>query len=156
MKFSTLASLAAVSAVGLAADESEVNFLTALVSDYNDNKKEYVDFIRTATDVPAGLTSLAVAVATYTDDSYTTLLDNSAINVESLMSFATELPWYTRLEAEVEAGEDGSAASAASGSSGSSATSTLTKSSSSSSLAGAATFFAPAGALLGTLALVLM
>lgn len=104
MKFSSVASLAALSTAVLAADQADVNFLTALVGDYDDNKKEYLKFIQTAKDVPAVLTKLALKVVTYTDDSYTTLLDGTDIDVTSLMSYATELPWYSRLESEIEAG----------------------------------------------------
>lgn len=151
MKFCILASLAHLAAVGLAANLEEVQFLTALVSDYDDNKKEYVDFIRTAASYPQDLVRLATQVITYTDDSYTTLLDDGNIDVSGLMSFASELPWYTRIEAE--AGGSGSASAATSGS-GSSSTSS--GSSSTSLGSGAGKFLAPVGAVLGGAAILLL
>lgn len=151
MKFSTAAGLASICAVAAAAASSDVAFLTALVSDFEDNKKEYVQFLVTADDVPAGLTELAVEVGTYTDDSYTTLLDDSDINVTELRSFATELPWYSRIAAAV----GGSVAGSASGSGSTSGSSTSTGSSSSSG-ADASTYAASAGAFLGAVALILM
>lgn len=150
MKFSFLACAAHLAALGLAANQDDVDFLTALVSDYDENKKQYVDFIRTANDVPADLIRLATQVVTYTDDLYTTLLDGDDVNVSSLKAFATELPWYSRLAAEAAVGaESGSAESA-------STTSAAASSSASSSDSGAAGMLAPAGALLGGIALLML
>ncbi|SGZ58960.1 CIC11C00000003946 [Sungouiella intermedia] len=129
----------------MAAEQSEVNFLTALVSDFNEHKTEYVSFIKTATGYPADLTHLAIEIRTYTDDSYTTLLDGDNINVESLMSYATNLPWYSRVAAA--AGISAASGSASTTSSGSTSTSLGS---------GANKYIAPAGALLGGAALLLL
>lgn len=75
------------------ANADEVAFVTALVSDYKAHPKDYINFIATATSVPAEVTHLAIKAATYKDDSYTTLL--STVDVGSLEDFATNLPWYS-------------------------------------------------------------
>ena len=51
---------------------------------------------------------------TYTDDSYTTLLNDDSLNVSNLEAYATSLPWYSRIQAD--AGGKGSASGSASGS----------------------------------------
>ncbi|KAK6460057.1 Seripauperin and TIP1 family-domain-containing protein [Scheffersomyces coipomensis] len=157
-----------------AADSSDAAFLTAFVGDFNSNKKEYIQFIATATGVPAVVTSLALEVATYTDDSYTTLLDDPNINVSSLEAFATNLPWYTRIVAEADgaiassAASSGPSASAATSSpasttSAASTTSSAAKSTSSSattasssSHAAGSALFVPVGSVLAAVAAVLL
>ena len=102
MKLSTVASVSSIFVASAhAANSEQVAFLTALVEDFKDHKGDYLKFYQTASDVPGVLTSLVKQVGTYKDDSYTTLLDDSAINVGSLSSFATNLPWYTRIASEI-------------------------------------------------------
>lgn len=170
MKFSSVLTACAFAVSSAqAAASSDVQFLTALVSDYDNNKKQYFSFIRTAKDVPPDLTSLARDVVTYKDNSYTTLLDDSKINVASLRSFATELPWYSRLAgaAGVPAGlglgsvtlsalgsKLSSKSESKSESKSSSSSSSKLSSSKSTGVGSAAT--APVCALLGAAALILM
>ncbi|KAK6205025.1 Seripauperin and TIP1 family-domain-containing protein [Scheffersomyces amazonensis] len=90
--------------ISQAADQSDVNFLTAFVGDFKDHRGEYILYLATATNVPPEVTSLALEIATYTDDSYTTILDDPEIDISSLEAFATNLPWYTRIEAEANEG----------------------------------------------------
>lgn len=109
MKFATSLSLTALFAsLVTSADvpQSQIDFLTALVSDYQGNVNQYIQFFATAKDVPSGLGAIATKVLTYTDDSYTTILENLSIDVDAIESYATELPWYTRLQEAV--GEDAS------------------------------------------------
>lgn len=184
MQLSTVALLTVASAAAAhAAAASEVAFLTALVGDYNSHKKDYLDFVQTAANVPSALSGLALQVRTYTDDSYTTLLDNSAINVPQLELYATNLPWYTRIQAEVgvtsgaaaggsSASETGSAAAGGSTGRGSTAVtsapvtsgpassgaiiSSLAAATPSSSKNGNTVIVAPLGAVLGAFAVALM
>lgn len=146
-----LVSIVSGSSTTSAAGPADFQFLTVLVGDYNSNRKEYIDYIRTAASVPQEVTLLALQVATYTDDSYTTMLTNSNLNVATLRSFATRLPWYTRLESEL------SAAGGASGSSGSSISKASSMSSMSSSKStGGVAKYAPHGALVGVIAVLLL
>lgn len=112
-----LAPLAAFITSACAADQSDVQFLTALVGDYQDHRTDYIKFFGTADDVPGVLSTLATQVLTYTDTSYTTLLDNNDLNIGQLESYATNIPWYTRIEAAA-GGSGGSGGSSGSSSSG--------------------------------------
>ncbi|GBL52566.1 putative beta-1,6-N-acetylglucosaminyltransferase [Candidozyma auris] len=144
MKFSNVAGLAAFAVSGAqAADSEAVDFLTKLVSDYDDNKKQYLSFFHTASNVPEILTSIARNIPTYTDDSYTTLLDNSGVDVSSLMSYATNLPWYERIEGGSKSGSGSSSGSSS-------------KASSSSAGGAGSVVMAPLGAVAGAVALVLL
>lgn len=140
--------LALLSTIALVKSD-DVDFLTGLVNDYKSHTKDYLNFIQTADSVPAALTSLAIQVATYTDDSYTTLLDDDDINVSSLKAFATELPWYSRLEDEdEEASETGSDSKSTGSASSSSAASSSESDSGVSKLS--------VGALLGLAGIALL
>lgn len=84
--------------------ESDAAFFTALVGDFKSDSQQYLGFIATGgVAVPAAIMKYAPQFRTYTDDSYTTLLANSDVNVSELRSFASELPWYTRIVAEENA-----------------------------------------------------
>lgn len=94
------------------ADSSHVAFLTAVVSDYSANKPEYIGYFATASSYPPEMTALALAAIKYTDNSYTTMLDNNEVGIASISSFATELPWFSRIESLLSSSalEDGSVA----------------------------------------------
>ena len=154
MKLSTVASVSSIFVASAhAANSEQVAFLTALVEDFKDHKGDYLKFYQTASDVPGVLTSLVKQVGTYKDDSYTTLLDDSAINVGSLSSFDTNLPWYTRIASEVgiSDADSGSKSSKAESSSAS-----KTSSESSSTSGGAGKMALPVGAIVGAAAVALM
>ncbi|RLV95481.1 hypothetical protein JA1_001024 [Spathaspora sp. JA1] len=85
----------------------DVEFLTALVHDFQDHKTQYFQFFATATAVPADLAPLATHVLTYTDDSYTTLLQETSINIPHLQSYVTKLPWHTRIQFDAGAAGEG-------------------------------------------------
>ncbi|RCK59461.1 hypothetical protein Cantr_07451 [Candida viswanathii] len=173
MKFTTSFSLAALFASLVASadvPQSQIDFFTALVGDYQDHKTEYIRYFATAQDVPDQLKTIATQVLTYTDDSYTTLLENESLNVPELESYATELPWYSRLEEAAGGAASASATGRGSGSASASATSKAASasgsgSSSATSSASATTtsaagnangIIAPVGAALGALAVALM
>lgn len=108
--------LASVVFCMLVASASADDILTRLVLDFKANPKDYLNYINTATaSIPEDLTSLALQVRTYTDDSYTTLLDSKQIG--QVLSFISDLPWHTRLEDSENAanasGSDGATLSAA-------------------------------------------
>lgn len=157
---------ALLAATAKAADTSEAAFLTAFVSDFNENKKSYIGFLATAKDVPSVVTKLAQEISTYTDDSYTTLLDQSGLDFNSLQDYATNLPWYSRIQAAAGGSAGGSdmtdgpsteaASSEASSKASSTAKSASSTKASSSSSAGAAPFYAPAGVVFGAIAVALM
>lgn len=152
-------SLLLSSLVASEAASSDVQFLTALVGDYQDHKTDYIKFFATAKDVPGDLSTLATKVLTYTDDSYTTLLNDDSLNVSNLEAYATSLPWYSRIQADAggKGSGSGSAKSTASAEkpSGSSASASSTAGGSSSK-GGVSELVAPVGAVVGALAVALM
>lgn len=163
MQLSTITLAGALmAATAKAADASQAAFLTAFVSDFNENKKSYIGFLATAKDVPSVVTQLAQQISTYTDDSYTTLLDKSGLDFTSLQNYATNLPWYSRIAdggsgAGSDSGSTGPSTEAANSASSASASGSQSSShASSSSSAGAASFYAPAGVALGAIAVALM
>ncbi|KAL6454587.1 hypothetical protein SBY92_004054 [Candida maltosa Xu316] len=168
MKFSSLSLTAILSStlVSAAADQSQVDFLTAFVGDFQDHKTEYVKYFATAQGIPPELSTLATQVLTYTDQSYTTLLDNDNLDVNNLISYASGIPWYTRIQAEIANGSGspsgsasetaGASASANATSAASSVASSATSTGSSTSHAGSANIIAPVGAIVGALAVALM
>lgn len=130
----------------------EIQFLTVLVGDFKSHGRDYVDYIRTAQNVPPEVTQLALKVATYTNNAYTTMLTDSNINVASLRSFATQLPWYTRILQELAAAGAGATTTG----SGSSATGSSTTASSSHTSSAGVGKLAPCSAILGFVALLLL
>lgn len=91
----------------MSADAADVNFVTAFMSDYDSNKRQYISYFATAATYPKDVSALALQAVTYTDDSYTTLLDNAKINVQSIVSFATQLPWYPRIAEHLQNAPNG-------------------------------------------------
>lgn len=96
MKYSAVL---AVAGAGLVA-ANQVDVATVLLSDVKDNLNEYIALVGGTIPIPTVLVDLYTQVATYTDDSYTTLLtDFPVAEVESIV---TELPWYSsRLESKL-------------------------------------------------------
>lgn len=73
----------------------DVEFLTKLVSDVSENINDYFFFLRTADiKIPKEIGSIADLVREYSDDAYTTLLQNTEFDITLLESFATHLDWY--------------------------------------------------------------
>lgn len=103
-----------LSATGVkAADQADVDFLTALVDDYQAHKTQYIQYLATASSIPMELATIATHVLTYTDHSYTTLLDNPDLDIGIVESFASDLPWRTRLGLGAAAGGNSEETSAA-------------------------------------------
>lgn len=92
---------------------SQVVFVTNLVNDFKSNQAEYLGFLATASGVPTQLPLLAGQVITYTDDSYTNLLNLQNLDLPSLEAYATNLPWFTRIEADIANAASGAGAASA-------------------------------------------
>ncbi|ODQ45060.1 hypothetical protein PICMEDRAFT_165299 [Pichia membranifaciens NRRL Y-2026] len=83
-----------ISVAALVASTQAEDLLVALNSDIQSNPNQYLSFVQEHTTANVGpLLSLYQQAQTYTDDSYTTLVDSSEL--ASISSFATELPWYS-------------------------------------------------------------
>lgn len=89
-----LSSSVILSIASLMAAVSAENVLVALNSDIGANVNQYLSYVQqnTAADV-APLLALYQQAQTYTDDSYTTLVDASQL--ASISAFAEQLPWYS-------------------------------------------------------------
>ncbi|GAV30305.1 hypothetical protein PMKS-003815 [Pichia membranifaciens] len=83
-----------ISVASLIASTQAEELLVALNSDIQSNVNQYLSFVQEHTTANVGpLLSLYQQAQTYTDDSYTTLVDSSEL--ASISSFATQLPWYS-------------------------------------------------------------
>ncbi|CAK7904782.1 repressed By RIM101 protein 2 [[Candida] anglica] len=79
-----------------AMDSSDAAFITRLVDDVKSNVNDYVQFYLTATvSVPKQFTQVALQLQSYTGSDYASVVESDDINVTSLESFATNLPWYS-------------------------------------------------------------
>lgn len=92
-----------ISIASLMASVSAENLLVALNSDIQQNVNQYLSFVQANTQANvAPLLSLYQAAQTYTDESYTTLVDSAELS--SISAFATQLPWFSsRIEPELDA-----------------------------------------------------
>lgn len=132
MQLSKLAVVAALAASTQAADEwtTEIPFITAFVADLKGNINDYLGLIASGSSIPPVLLSLYQEISSYTDDSYTTLIE-SDFPITALQGFVTGLPWYeTRLSAELAAVATAAAETSSSAAESSSAAPTTSASSS--------------------------
>lgn len=97
---STILSIATLMAV-----ISAENVLVALNSDIKSNVQQYLSYVQENTQANvAPLLSLYQQAQTYTDESYTTLVNSDEL--ASISSFAQELPWYSsRILPELQVSE---------------------------------------------------
>ncbi|EIF45508.1 tir1p [Brettanomyces bruxellensis AWRI1499] len=117
LAYPTLLSVAAI-----VASANAENLIVAMFNDIHSNLDQYASLASTQSSAIAQFIPLYAEAQTYTDDSYTTLV-NSAL-YESISEFVTALPWYSsRIEPELAesgasqtASASGSASSSASGS----------------------------------------
>ncbi|CAD1807997.1 Seripauperin and TIP1 family protein [Candida parapsilosis] len=74
--------------------EQQEALLTKVASDIRSYPSEYVDFFKTQSEVALPLDLLSLRrFSTYTDDSYTTIVENSEL-MSDLENVVTRLPWY--------------------------------------------------------------
>lgn len=132
--YSTLLSVAAMIASANAED-----LVVAMFNDIHSNLGQYASLASTESSAMAQFIPLYAQAQTYTDESYTTLV-NSAL-YQSISEFVTALPWYSsRIEPQLAASgasqtasASGSASSSASGSASGSASKSESASSKASS-----------------------
>ena len=99
MKFSVLLfTIILLQKVAADLNSSQINVVTKVLQNAKESKGRYIKFYRTFDGtIPAEVTSLAIAVMTYTDDSYTSLFSSGGLQYDVFDSVATELPWYNEL-----------------------------------------------------------
>lgn len=77
------------------------DIVIVIKEDIKANAEQYSSFIQANSAELAPLISLYKEAETYTDDSYTTLLDDQELT--SIIDFATALPWFSsRIEPKVD------------------------------------------------------
>jgi len=94
----------AAAALAQAQTSAQIAELTVILNDVKDNLNSYMGLVTAGTislaDLPAGVLDIGMALASATDDSYTTLY--SEVDFDAITPFLTALPWYSsRLEAEL-------------------------------------------------------
>ena len=98
--------LAASAAVANALTTAQSVELETIMSDVESNLSDYISLATDGTislsDLPAGVLNLGMAIASATDDSYTTLYD--AVDMAAVETWLSVLPWYSnRLSSEIAA-----------------------------------------------------
>lgn len=98
--------LAASAAVANALTTAQSVELETIMSDVESNLSDYISLATDGTislsDLPSGVLNLGLAIASATDDSYTTLYD--AVDMAAVETWLSVLPWYsTRLSSEIAA-----------------------------------------------------
>ncbi|KAL3231343.1 hypothetical protein RNJ44_00378 [Nakaseomyces bracarensis] len=98
--------IAAAAALASAQTPQQVDELNIILNDVKSHLSQYMALVEdpssgiTIADLPAGVLSLGMAMATATDSSYTTLYKD--VDFNAIVPFLTKLPWYSqRLETEL-------------------------------------------------------
>ncbi|CCG22954.1 hypothetical protein CORT_0D01060 [Candida orthopsilosis Co 90-125] len=82
-------------------DQQEA-LLTRVASDIRSYPSEYADWFKTQSDIALPLDLLSLRrLSTYTDDSYTTIVENSEL-MSDVENVVTRLPWYNSRIADSE------------------------------------------------------
>ena len=133
----------AAAALANAQTASQLAELNVILGDVKNNLNDYMGLVTSGkislNDLPAGVLDIGMALASATDDSYTTLYKE--VDFDAIAPFLTALPWYSsRLEAELatitgEATSSAATTSSAAATTSSSAAATTSSSASSSAAA---------------------
>ncbi|CAI1976457.1 hypothetical protein SEUBUCD646_0E00920 [Saccharomyces eubayanus] len=150
MSYAKIALFAAVAALASAQTQEEIDELNVILNDVKSHLQEYMSLAQdpssgfSLANMPAGVLDIGMALASATDDSYTTLY--SAVDFAGVNKMLTMVPWYSsRLEPALksmmgEASTSSAAPTSAEAKSSSAApTSTEAKSSSAAPTSSAAT-----------------
>ena len=94
----------AAAALANAQTAAQLAELNVILDDVKNNLSDYMNLVTSGkislADLPAGVLDIGMALASATDDSYTTLY--SEVDFDGIAPFLTALPWYSsRLEAEL-------------------------------------------------------
>ena len=102
--YSKVALFLAAAALANAQTASQLAELNVILDDVKDHLSDYMNLVTAGTislsSLPAGVLSIGMALASATDDSYTTLYKE--VDFDGIAPFLTALPWYSsRLEAQL-------------------------------------------------------
>ncbi|CAI5007449.1 CFC_HP_G0000840.mRNA.1.CDS.1 [Saccharomyces cerevisiae] len=134
MAYIKIALLAAIAALASAQTQEEIDELNVILNDVKSNLQEYISLAEDSSSgfslssLPSGVLDIGLALASATDDSYTTLY--SEVDFAAVSKMLTMVPWYSsRLEPALKS-LDGDATSTAAPSSSAAPTSSAAPSSS--------------------------
>ncbi|QHS76129.1 putative GPI-anchored mannoprotein SPAR_O01570 [Saccharomyces paradoxus] len=107
MAYTKIALLAAVAALASAQTQEEIDELNVILNDVKSNLQEYISLAEDSSSgfslssLPSGVLDIGLALASATDDSYTTLY--SEVDFAAVSKMLTMVPWYSsRLLPELE------------------------------------------------------
>ena len=134
MAYTKIALFAAIAALASAQTQDQINELNVILNDVKSHLQEYMSLAQdpssgfSLSSMPAGVLDIGMALASATDDSYTTLY--SKVDFAGVSKMLTMVPWYSsRLEPALKS-LDGDATSTAAPSSSAAPTSSAAPSSS--------------------------
>ncbi|CAI6748246.1 AIF_HP2_G0046930.mRNA.1.CDS.1 [Saccharomyces cerevisiae] len=135
MAYIKIALLAAIAALASAQTQEEIDELNVILNDVKSNLQEYISLAEDSSSgfslssLPSGVLDIGLALASATDDSYTTLY--SEVDFAAVSKMLTMVPWYSsRLLPELESLLGTSTTAASSTEASSAATSSAVASSS--------------------------
>ncbi|CAI4772479.1 CEI_1a_G0048780.mRNA.1.CDS.1 [Saccharomyces cerevisiae] len=107
MAYIKIALLAAIAALASAQTQEEIDELNVILNDVKSNLQEYISLAGDSSSgfslssLPSGVLDIGLALASATDDSYTTLY--SEVDFAAVSKMLTMVPWYSsRLLPELE------------------------------------------------------
>ncbi|CAI4977226.1 CGH_1_HP_G0056590.mRNA.1.CDS.1 [Saccharomyces cerevisiae] len=134
MAYTKIALFAAIAALASAQTQDQINELNVILNDVKSHLQDYMSLAQdpssgfSLSSMPAGVLDIGMALASATDDSYTTLY--SKVDFAGVSKMLTMVPWYSsRLEPALKS-LDGDATSTAAPSSSAAPTSSAAPSSS--------------------------
>ncbi|CAI5156954.1 BTE_HP_G0126910.mRNA.1.CDS.1 [Saccharomyces cerevisiae] len=134
MAYTKIALFAAIAALASAQTQDQINELNVILNDVKSHLQEYISLAEDSSSgfslssLPSGVLDIGLALASATDDSYTTLY--SEVDFAAVSKMLTMVPWYSsRLEPALKS-LDGDATSTAAPSSSAAPTSSAAPSSS--------------------------
>ncbi|CAI4060977.1 hypothetical protein SUVZ_05G0810 [Saccharomyces uvarum] len=149
MSYAKIALFAAVAALASAQTQQEIDELNVILNDVKSHLQEYMSLAQDSSsgfslaNMPAGVLNIGMALASATDNSYTTLY--SAVDFAGVNKMLTMVPWYSsRLEPALKSMMGDESSSTAAPSSSAAPSSTEAKSSSAAPTSSAATSSAAA------------
>ncbi|CAI4038477.1 hypothetical protein SMKI_05G0870 [Saccharomyces mikatae IFO 1815] len=117
MAYTKIALFAAIAAFASAQTQDQINELNVILNDVKSNIQEYISLASdpnsgfSLASMPAGILDLGMALASATDDSYTTFY--SEVDFAGVSKMLTQVPWYSSRLAPALKSLEGDASSSA-------------------------------------------
>ncbi|QHS72792.1 GPI-anchored mannoprotein [Saccharomyces paradoxus] len=115
MAYTKIALFAAIAALASAQTQDQINELNVILNDVKSNIQQYISLATdpnsgfSLSNMPAGVLDIGMALASATDDSYTSMY--SEVDFAGVSKMLTQVPWYSsRLEPALKSLEGASSA----------------------------------------------